>query len=104
MVELCHETGLMVNFQVSICSETTAIMRMLRFRCSQIASLLAIDAFALTRDDGSPLDVHAEIGREEQGVRVVRAHDTDNWQPYRWRVDVHGLVEQTARVFFLDLE
>ena len=59
--------------------------------------MLRIDAFTLTREDGSPLDVHAEIGEEEQFVRVVRAHDTDNWQLYRWRVDVHGLVEQATR-------
>ncbi|XP_068747571.1 uncharacterized protein [Montipora capricornis] len=63
-----------------------------------ITSVFAIDAFALVRDDDdSPLDVHAEIGVEEQGLRVIRAHDTDNWQPYRWRVDAHGLVEQSIR-------
>lgn len=65
------------------------------FLCiSQIASVLQLDAFTLTRDDGTPLNVRAEIGFEEQAVRVVRAHDTDNWQPYRWRVDVYGRVEQ----------
>ena len=56
--------------------------------------MLRIEAFALTSDDGFPLDVHAEIGEEERSVRVVRAHDTDRWESYRWRVDVHGLVEQ----------
>ena len=64
------------------------------FYTLQIASLLRIDSFSLTRDDGSPLDVHAEIGGEEQTLTVIRAHDTDNWQPCGWRVDVHGLVEQ----------
>ena len=56
--------------------------------------MLWIEAFALTSDDCFPLDVHEEIGEEEQSVRVVRAHDTDRWESYRWRVDVHGLVEQ----------
>jgi len=56
--------------------------------------VLNLDAFTLTREDGTPLNVRAEIGFEEQAVRVVRAHDTDNWQPYRWRVDVYGRVEQ----------
>ncbi|XP_078376186.1 uncharacterized protein LOC144659591 isoform X2 [Oculina patagonica] len=59
-----------------------------------IASVLKLDAFSLTRDDGTPLNVRAEIGSEEQAVRVVRAHDIDNWQSYRWRVDVYGRVEQ----------
>ena len=64
----------------------------------QIASVLGIDAFSLTRDDGTPLNVHAEVGIEEQAVIVVRAHDTDDWQLYHWRVDVYGLVEQSARL------
>ena len=63
----------------------------------QITSVLGIDAFALTQDDASPLDVHGEIGEEEQALRAIRAHDTDDWQPYRWRVDFHGLVEQSIR-------
>lgn len=68
---------------------------MYAFLCtSQIASVLKLDAFSLTRDDGTLLNVRAEIGSEEQAVRVVRAHDTDNWQSYRWRVDVYGRVEE----------
>jgi len=63
------------------------------FCISQIASVLQLDAFTLTREDGRPLNVREEIGYEEQAVRVVRAHDTDNWQPYQWRVDVYGRVE-----------
>ena len=61
---------------------------------SQIASVLQLDAFTLTREDGAPLNVRAEIGFEEQAFRVVPAHDTDNWQPYRWRVDIYGRVEE----------
>ena len=64
------------------------------FPCSfQIASVLQLDAFSLTRDDGTLLNARAEIGSEEQAVRVVCAHDADNWQSYRWRVDGYGRVE-----------
>ena len=56
--------------------------------------MLQLDAFTLTREDGAPLNVRAEIGFEEQAFRVVPAHDTDNWQPYRWRVDIYGRVEE----------
>ena len=65
---------------------------------SQIASVLQLDAFTLTREDGAPLNVRAEIGFEEQAVRVVPAHDTDNWQPYRWRVDIYGRVEEFFKI------
>ena len=54
-----------------------------------------IDAFVLVRDDVSPLDVHAEIGEQETALRVFRAYDTDYWQPFRWRVNTHGIVEQS---------
>jgi len=56
--------------------------------------VLELEAFTLTREDGAPLNVRAEIGFEEQAVRVVPAHDTDNWQSYRWRVDIYGRVEE----------
>lgn len=75
--------------------EGTTHYDQLAFLCiSQIASVLQLDAFTLTREDGTELNVRAEIGFGEQAVRVVRAHDTDNWQPYRWRVDGYGRVEQ----------
>ncbi|KAJ7391781.1 hypothetical protein OS493_016068 [Desmophyllum pertusum] len=59
-----------------------------------IAYVLKLDAFTLTHEDDTPLNVRAEIGSEEQAVRVVSAHDTDNWQRYCWRVDVYGRVQQ----------
>lgn len=40
------------------------------------------------------MNVRAEIGREEQTLRVVRAQDDDHWQEYRWRVDDRGRVEE----------
>lgn len=61
--------------------------------------MFGIEAFVLVQDDGvTPLDVHAEIGEHEQALRVFRAHDTDDWQPFRWRVNLLGLVEQSLPV------
>lgn len=58
--------------------------------------MFGIEAFVLVQADGvTPLDVHAEIGEHEQGLRVFRAHDGDNWQRFRWRVNLLGLVEQS---------
>ncbi|XP_044178906.1 probable serine/threonine-protein kinase mps1 isoform X4 [Acropora millepora] len=64
-----------------------------------ITNVFGIEAFVLVQDDGvTPLDVHAEIGEHEQALRVFRAHDTDDWQPFRWRVNLLGLVEQSLPV------
>ena len=64
------------------------------FFTPQIATRLNLNFFSLTREDGAPLNVRAEIGREEQTLRVVRAQDDNHWQEYRWRVDDRGRVEE----------
>ncbi|PFX15026.1 Mitogen-activated protein kinase kinase kinase 14 [Stylophora pistillata] len=73
---------------------TTAYGRLAEDLHGNIASLLNLDSFSLTREDGTPLNVRAEIGPEEQTLRTVRAHDNDPWQECRWRVDDRGRVEE----------
>ena len=53
--------------------------------------MAGLENFTLVQSSGALLDPSAELGSQEQWLRVLPAAEADNWRA--WRVDQHGVIE-----------